>query len=53
MHSLTSDGRRYQLRVDLVNASGHHLYQTYDNFAIGALPQFTLYVGNSSGTAGK
>jgi len=27
MHSLTSDGRRYQLRVELVDASGTHFYQ--------------------------
>jgi len=27
MHSLTSDGRRYQLRVELVDASGKHFYQ--------------------------
>ena len=42
MHALTSDGRRYQLRVDLQAANGTHYYEIYDDF----------YIGNHRGTAG-
>ncbi|XP_052787276.1 microfibril-associated glycoprotein 4-like [Mya arenaria] len=52
MHKLTSDGRHYQLRVELVNATGKMLYQVYDDFAVGAHPYYTLHVGANRGTAG-
>ncbi|XP_052787279.1 fibrinogen C domain-containing protein 1-B-like [Mya arenaria] len=52
MHNLTRAGRHYQLRVELVDASGRKLYQVYDDFSIGAFPAFTLYVGANRGTAG-
>ncbi|WAR28966.1 ANGL2-like protein [Mya arenaria] len=52
MHNLTRDGRHYQLRVELVDASGRKLYQVYDDFSIGGLAAFTLHVGANRGTAG-
>ena len=52
MHSLTSDGRRYQLRVDLRAANGTQYYEIYDDFNIGPSRDFTLHVGNHRGTAG-
>ena len=52
VHMLTSDGRRYQLRVDLTAANGTHYYALYDDFRIGPAKDFTLHVGNYSGTAG-
>ena len=52
MHKMTSDGRRYQLRVDLTAANGSHYFALYDDFSIGPLKDFTLHVGKYSGTAG-
>ena len=52
MHSLTSDGRRYQLRVDLRAANGTQYYEIYDDFSIGPARDFTLHIGNHRGTAG-
>ena len=52
MHALTSDGRRYQLRVDLQAANGTHYYEIYDDFYIGPANNFTLHVGSHRGTAG-
>ena len=52
MHMLTSDGRRYQLKVDLTAANGSHYYALYDDFRIGPARNCTLHVGNYTGTAG-
>ena len=53
MHDLTSDGRRYQLRVDLVAANGTHYYEIYDDFRVGPAKDFRLHIGNYRGTAGR
>ena len=52
MHKMTSRGRRYQLRVDLMAANGSHYFALNDDFSIGPLKDFTLHVGKYSGTAG-
>lgn len=52
MHTLTSDGRRYQLRVEMTDDSGRNYYETYDDFYIGAARKFDLHIGAASGTAG-
>lgn len=52
MHDLTSDGRRYQLRVDISDAYGNSYYEIYDDFSIGGPKNFVLYVGQYRGTAG-
>ena len=52
MHSLTSDGRQYKLRIDLRAANGTQYYEIYDNFFVGPARDFTLYIGNHLGTAG-
>ena len=53
MHALTSDGRRYQLRVDMTAANGTNYYEIYDDFHIGPAKDFTLHIGSHRGTAGK
>ena len=52
MHLLTSDGRQYELRIDLQAANGSHYYEIYDGFFIGPGRNFTLHIGNHLGTAG-
>ena len=52
MHALTSDGRRYQLRVDMTAANGTNYYEIYDDFYIGPARDFTLHIGSHRGTAG-
>ena len=53
MHSITSDGRRYQLRMDFIDANDNKYYEIYDDFSVGPHNRFELTVGNSYGTAGK
>ena len=53
MHDLTLDGRRYQLRVDLVAANGTHYYEVYDDFSVGPAKDFRLHIGAHRGTAGR
>ena len=53
MHALTSDGRRYQLRVDMIAANGTYYYEVYDDFHVGPARDFPLHIGKFSGTAGK
>ena len=52
IHALTSDGRRYQLRVDVQAANGSLYYEVYDDFSIGPAKNFTLHIGSYRGTAG-
>ena len=52
IHTLTSDGRRYQLRVDVQAANGSYYYEVYDDFSVGPAKDFTLHVGSYRGTAG-
>ena len=53
MHAITSDGRRYQLFVELQAANRSFYYALYDDFSIGPAKNFTLHVGNYRGTAGR
>ena len=53
MHNLTSDGRRYQLRIEMAAANGSIYYEVYEDFRIGPASDFTLYIGNFIGTAGN
>ena len=52
MHALTSNGQRYQLRVDLMAANGSNYYEIYDDFYIGPAKNFSLHIGSHRGTAG-
>ena len=53
MHLLTADGRRHQLRVQMVAANGSNYYEVYDDFWIGPARNFQLHIGNYRGTAGN
>ena len=53
IHLLTADGRRHQLRVEMVAANGTHYYEEYDDFWIGSARNFQLHIGNYRGTAGN
>ncbi|KAL4216365.1 hypothetical protein ACF0H5_024092 [Mactra antiquata] len=52
MHNLTSDGRAYQLRVELTVANGTTYVANYDDFSIGPPSEYVLHIGQYSGTAG-
>jgi hypothetical protein len=52
MNGLTNDGRRYQLRVELVLANGSKYFAMYDDFSIGPPNDFVLHVGRYTGNAG-
>jgi len=53
MHQLTNDGRRYKLRVDIVDSGGNNRHESYDDFSVGPHKQFVLHVGAYTGNAGK
>ena len=53
MHSLTSDGRRYQLRVEMTRGDGRKYYEVYDDFSIGPRNTFVLHIGQERGNAGN
>lgn len=53
VYSMTSDGRNYQLRVDLAHFNGSTRYAKYSGFNIGAsAAKYKLFIGAYSGTAG-
>lgn len=53
MHAITSDGGRYQLRIELEVANGTKYYETYDDFSVGPPKDFVLHVGSFNGNAGN
>lgn len=52
MYSITADGRRYALRVDITDSGGNSFHETYEDFLIGPRKQFVLHVGRARGNAG-
>ena len=53
MHALTSDGRPYELRVEISDEYGNTYYESYADFSIGPGKTFVLHIGQATGTAGN
>ncbi|XP_060581973.1 fibrinogen C domain-containing protein 1-B-like [Ruditapes philippinarum] len=41
-----------ELRLDLTAADGTSVYETFQNFRLGAMPYYTLHIDTGVGTAG-
>ena len=56
MHNLTSNGRQFVLRVDLVAYDGQHIFAEYNNFSIAPeSDNYRMFVSGyqQTSTAGK
>ena len=54
LHQLTSDGRRHQLRIDMLDWSGERTFVQYDNFSVAdEQDKFRIQLGEFSGDIGQ
>ncbi|XP_060577785.1 microfibril-associated glycoprotein 4-like, partial [Ruditapes philippinarum] len=51
IYEMVSRGKT-ELRLDLTAADGTSVYETFQNFSLGAMPYYTLHIDKGVGTAG-